>query len=100
MISLSEEDGFLVPNVAIPDENSPSFNLDVSGYNSISSEPLLRDPYEDSMVEVKQSALPGGGEGLFMKKSAQAGEVIAFYNGIRFHDCHVRKLQDKSMVSS
>jgi len=53
---------------------------------------MLSDPYEAARVTVSQSTVPGGQEGLFAKRDLPAGAVVAFYNGIRFHDCHVRDL--------
>ena len=44
---------------------------------------LHRDPYEDTMVEVRQSLLAGAGEGVFLKREAQPNTVLAFYNGAR-----------------
>ena len=44
-----------------------SFSFDPSTSKRISSSPLLRDPWEEEMVEVKESKIPGAGEGLFAK---------------------------------
>ena len=44
---------------------------------------LQRDPYEESLVEVRQSLVAGAGEGIFMKQEVEANTVVAFYNGVR-----------------
>ena len=44
---------------------------------------LHRDPYEETMVEVRESQLAGAGEGVFLKREAQPNTVLAFYNGLR-----------------
>ena len=47
---------------------------------------LQRDPYEDSLVEVRQSLVAGAGEGIFLRQGVEAETVVAFYNGIRSSD--------------
>jgi hypothetical protein len=37
---------------------------------------LLEDPYEAAKVEVGPSAIPGAGDGVFIKEVAAAGEVL------------------------
>jgi hypothetical protein len=37
---------------------------------------LLEDPYETAKVEVGPSAIPGAGDGVFIKEVAAAGEVL------------------------
>ena len=44
---------------------------------------LQRDPYEESLVEVRQSLMVGAGEGIFLRQEVEADTVVAFYNGIR-----------------
>ena len=56
---------------------------EVSSCTFMTTCPLLRDPYEVSMVEVRQSMVEGAEEGLFSLKNVEAGAVLAFYNGIR-----------------
>ena len=46
----------------------PTFQLGT--YTHICDLPTLPDPYETRMVEVKQSNIPGGGEGLFSRYEA------------------------------
>lgn len=82
------DDGLLLPLVK-QDDCDHVFTSDVSGYSVISHSPLVPDPYESQLVECRVSNLEDGGEGLFAKKMIPMGKIVAFYNGIRFHDCHV-----------
>jgi len=51
------------------------------------SSPLQSDPYEEQLVEVKDSLIVDAGQGLFAKKDVEQGTVISFYNGVRVdHD--------------
>ena len=45
--------------------------------------PTIPDPYESSMVEVRNSAIPGAQQGLFALKNIDPNTVLSFYNGIR-----------------
>lgn len=42
-----------------------------------------RDPYEEQVMEVRQSGISGGGEGAFATRDIRAGTLVAYYNGIR-----------------
>lgn len=55
----------------------------------LSSNPLLRDPYESERVHVGPSTLAGAGEGLFASCRMLKGEVVAFYNGFRIPHAEV-----------
>ena len=46
--------------------------------------PLLRDPWEETRVYVRESQLPQGGEGLYARRDFGVKEVAALYNGIKF----------------
>ena len=49
----------------------------------MTSLPLVPDPYETSMVEVRQSSVPGAEEGLFARRYVVPDTILAFYNGVR-----------------
>ena len=49
----------------------------------MTSTPLLPDPYESEMVEVRHSKVPGANDGLFARKKIESDTVLAFYNGQR-----------------
>jgi hypothetical protein len=36
--------------------------------------------------------LKNGGQGIFALRNLPANSIVAFYNGVRFNDCHVRKV--------
>lgn len=93
IVSVTETDGFLAPVLEDPMASKDDcFSQDVSGFSVISRQPHLRDPFEDLAVECKKSSISEGGEGLFAKRDFHAGWIVAFYNGTRLHDCHVRRL--------
>ena len=71
-----------VPQFTTHDEEV-LYHREVSTCHFITTSPMLRDPYEVSMVEVRQSMVEGAEEGLFSRKNVEAGAVLAFYNGIR-----------------
>ena len=50
---------------------------------SLSTLPLLPDPYEERTVEVCTSGVGGGGEGLFAKRQLEEGDLVAIYNGVK-----------------
>lgn len=66
-----------------------TFSFDESDRETISSNPMLRDPYESERVFVKTSTIPDAGDGLFAKRKLKAGEVVSFYNGIRLTHAEV-----------
>ena len=47
---------------------------------------LQRDPYEESLIEVRQSLVAGAGEGIFLRQEVEANTVVAFYNGVRSNE--------------
>ena len=50
----------------------------------VSHSSIFRDHWEDSRVEVRTSGVgTDSGEGLYLKKDINKGEVIALFNGIR-----------------
>ncbi|EKX55321.1 hypothetical protein GUITHDRAFT_99101 [Guillardia theta CCMP2712] len=84
------------------DWRSLIYCCDESTQESISSSPLLPDPYEaercrvgtSSLCGTKDEGVAGGneaGEGLFLRTSAQEGELLSFYNGIRYPHAVVDK---------
>ncbi|TRY68614.1 hypothetical protein TCAL_03221 [Tigriopus californicus] len=87
VVGLDIKDGFPYPILGTPDK-SVSYKVDVSGYSTISTTPLLPDPYETKFVKCMESTVACGGDGLFAARDIQADTVLSFYNGTRFHDCH------------
>lgn len=73
--------GVAVPTFSEP--QGPPVGLGLSTEESVGPGPLVGDPYEARAVEVRTSSVEGGGEGLYARRDIKAGEVVAFYNGIR-----------------
>ena len=48
----------------------------------MSDHPDVSDPYESKTVEVKDSLIPGAGQGLFTKHPVEKGRVIAYFAGV------------------
>lgn len=71
-----------LPSYKLIDDKSV-YKHDPSSHDSISSDPLLPDHYEQARVTVKQSNICGAGEGLFAKTDLNEDEIVSFYNGIR-----------------
>ena len=78
-----EENNLLIPLFHEPSGAGPVYQRDVSTLAHLPSQPLLPDPYESQMVAVRKSSVPGANEGLFTKADVSAGQILAFYNGIR-----------------
>ena len=51
----------------------------------LSSEPMLRDPYESNLVSVKASSIPKAGDGVFVTQNVSKATVVSFFNGIRLN---------------
>ncbi len=64
-------------------DDGPVFQHWPSNLEDISCPPLLEDPYERKHVTVRDSLMPGAGDGLFAATNIVAGAAVAFYNGIR-----------------
>ena len=58
---------------------------DVSTNSIIGKYPLHPDLWESDLVEVKTSFCgPTAGQGLFLKRNVQEGEIVALFNGLRY----------------
>lgn len=44
---------------------------------------MVRDMYEDSMVYLARSDIPGAGQGLFARKNVPLNIIMAFFNGLK-----------------
>jgi len=78
-----QEDSVLVPSFQITSEKI--YKRWISTEENIACPPHLADPYESSLVQVKQSGMDGAGEGLFAKVDIPEGVIVAYYNGLRFN---------------
>ena len=48
---------------------------------TMGGQPLVRDNYEETMVELGQSGVPGAGQGLFSRRDVARGTLVSFING-------------------
>ena len=55
----------------------------LSSRDTISSRPMLPDPYESKMISVNSCKDVHRGEGIFVKVNVETDTILAFYNGIR-----------------
>ena len=66
------------------------YREDISTSTLISSDPSLTDPFEEKTVYVAQSGIENAGEGLFLRRDVQDGDLVAFYNGVRMSEGEAR----------
>jgi len=59
----------------------PTYKRDVSHFCHVTKEPLLTDPYENTMVQVKHSKVEGAHDGLHVQNHVEPNTILAFYNG-------------------
>lgn len=73
--------GIKVPIFTEP--TGPMYKREVANFERLTTEPLLRDPYESQMVDVYVSKVEGAHDGLFSRQKIEPNVILAFYNGIR-----------------
>eukprot|EP00096_Caligus_rogercresseyi_P013500 TRINITY_DN6132_c0_g1_i1.p1 TRINITY_DN6132_c0_g1~~TRINITY_DN6132_c0_g1_i1.p1 ORF type:complete len:539 (-),score=84.83 TRINITY_DN6132_c0_g1_i1:1625-3199(-) len=84
-----EDKGIKVPIFSEPE--GPLYEYERPDEKILTNSPLLSDPYESRLVEVRESRVPGANDGLFAKVKIEASTVVAFYYGkpvpsSEFHD--------------
>jgi len=65
------------------DPTGPSFCREIASASFVTSQPMLKDPYETKLIKVRPSKLQGAAEGLFARADIGDNVILAFYNGIR-----------------
>ena len=60
--------------------------------------PTMRDPYESRTVEVRESRVPGAGEGLFAIRDIGVGENVAYFAGVRLSATETSPRSDFSIL--
>ena len=75
------ENGILVP--LFKDPSGPIYHSDVANFETMSTSPMLMDPYESDTVEVRPSKVDGANEGLFARRYIPPNTYISWYNGLR-----------------
>ena len=79
---ISDDGSFTIP-IFSDFVNDVIYKHDPASHLVISSDPLLRDPWEATMVEVRPSGLDQAGEGLFAKTDLPAKTIICLFAGVR-----------------
>ena len=87
--SAEREARVIIPMFGDPEEPDLTYHHDPASHVSISKWPLVRDPWEDSMVEVRPSRMEQAGEGLFAKTDLPAKTIIALFAGIKLNTSKV-----------
>jgi len=73
-----------VVKVNMPNISSPCYKYQPSNCRSVFVTPTQPEPYERSWVEVRESTVSGGGDGLFAKRDIPPETFISFYHGILY----------------
>ena len=81
--SVQTEAGVIIPVFGDTIDPDLAYHHDPASHVTISKWPLVRDPWEDSMVEVRQSKMEQAGEGLFAKTDLPAKTIIALFAGVK-----------------
>ena len=68
----------------ISEEVGPEFTNDIATDTELSKNPLQRDPYEMKYVDIAKSEIPKAGEGVFLKHDVGSGNIVAYFNGVKF----------------
>ena len=68
----------------ISEEVGPEFTNDIATDTELSKNPLQRDPYEMKYVDIAKSEIPKAGEGVFLKHDVGSGDIVAYFNGVKF----------------
>ena len=79
-----DPDTFMLHVSVCKETFGPKMKCDISTQTVISQFPLLPDLWEAQLVEVKNSTVgTDAGQGLYLKRSVSAGQIVALFNGIR-----------------
>ena len=72
----------MVPKWSYMSGNTQEYSYDPATSEILSKFPLLKDPLEDSYLDVFPSTISGAGDGVFLKRSAPKNTIVGFFNGI------------------
>ena len=64
-VTLKRQKGEIVKELEFNDDKI-ELNSDVSTKTHLNSEPMKRDPYEETMIDVKKSTIEKAGDGVFL----------------------------------
>ena len=68
--------------------------------NDIGRRPTVSDPFERRSVYVRESSIPGSGDGLFARRPFTAGQLVSYYSGVVRDIDALRDDEDDSYVAS
>ena len=76
-ITVSEGERLGLPRLRseLSQQAQPVFSFDPSSETVLSSSPLLRDPYEDQVLAVRQSSVAGAGRGVFARADIRSAAL-------------------------
>lgn len=80
VVSVSNINGIMVPEIKVI--SNDEYRYWRSTKEDILCPPHRKDIYEDKLVYVGMSTMPGSGEGLFAKTNIPEGTLFGYYNGI------------------
>jgi len=96
IVEIGEENGIPTLKTTQINDKVNRFVFDPSTDTHISSTPLVRDPYEEKMLLVQTSRIPGAGVGVFTIQPVKKNSIIGYFNGIHRHRGEIFKDGDKS----
>ncbi len=69
-----------------PSSSEATYRYDPPTSETVSSDPMLRDPYEAENVVVRESEIAGAGDGVYALRDMRQGQLVALYAGRMFGD--------------
>ena len=97
--SVSMSDNVRIPKLAIRKiTDSDVYKFDPSTDVHLSSDPLIRDPYEKQLLDVTESGVPGAGVGVFARRSLDNNTMVGYFNGVHRDRAEVLSSKGKKSV--
>ena len=85
LTSVSLGDKGSVPRLGLSPTRGREVVFDPPSCFSIGRHPLDTDQYEDDTVYVKDSGVPGAGEGLYAKRDIGCGDLVSLFSGTKIY---------------
>ena len=79
-------------------QNSEVYKFDPSTDVHLSSSPLMRDPYEKELLDVKESGVSGAGMGVFARRNLDNNTIVGYFNGVHRDRAEVLSSSGKKSV--
>ena len=97
--SVSMSDIVRIPKLTIrKNKDSDEYKFDPSTDVHLSSDPLIRDPYEKELLDVTESGVPGAGMGVFARRALDNNTVVGYFNGVHRDRAEVLSSEGKKSV--